>query len=121
MSEADKLKTAFACKYGLWEWNVTPSGLCNAPATFQRLMEYILAGLQWRILALYLDDISIFAKTADEHLQRLRTVFERCRSAGLKLKPGKCDFLRRSVSFFGHVIDENGIHTENVKLHDILR
>ena len=89
-----------------------PFGLCNAPATFQRLMEQVLPGLQWRILALYLDGIIIFAKMADEHLERLRIVFERCRSAALKLKPRKCDFLRRSVSFLGHVIDEDGLHTD---------
>jgi hypothetical protein len=89
MKEEDKPITAFSTKHGLYEWNVMPFGLTNAPATFQRLMEQVLQGLQWKILALHLDDIIIYAPTADEHVRRLALVLERCRTAGLKLKTSK--------------------------------
>jgi hypothetical protein len=69
MREEDKPITAFSTKHGLYEWNVMPFGLTNAPATFQRLMERVLEGLQWKILALYLDDIIIYAPTAKEHVR----------------------------------------------------
>jgi transposase InsO family protein len=121
MKECDKEKTAFASKYGLWEFNVMPFGLCNAPATFQRLMEQVLRGLQWRILALYLDDVIIFAGSVEEHLSRLEKVFERCRKAGLKLKPKKCDLLKKEVKFLGHVVSEEGVRTDPDKVAAIKR
>jgi hypothetical protein len=121
MEEIDKEKTAFASKYGSWEFNVMPFGLCNAPATFQRLMEQVLRGLQWRILALYLDDVIIFAKDLDEHFVRLEMVFERCREAGLKLKPKKCDLLKREVKFLGHVVNKEGVRTDPDKVAAIDR
>ena len=97
-----------------------PFGLTNAPATFQRLMEAILTGLQWKILSLYLDDIIIFANGVEEHLRRLQMVFERCQSAGLKLKPKKCDLLKRSVHLLGHVVDKEGIRTDPEKVKKFL-
>ena len=97
-----------------------PFGLTNAPATFQRLMEKVLAGLQWKILALYLDDVIVFAGSPEEHLDRLAVVLERCRVAGLRLKPKKCDLLRRSVSFLGHVVDASGIHTDPEKVQKVV-
>ena len=119
MSEEDRPKTAFATRYGLFEWNVMPFGLCNAPATFQRLMEKVMKGLQWRILALYLDDVVVFADTVANHLERLGQVWDRCRKAGLKLKPRKCQLIRSSVAFLGHVIDADGVHTDPDKVRRI--
>ena len=116
MSEIDKDKTAFTTRYGLWEWNVMPFGLCNAPATFERLMEKVLEGLQWKILVLYLDDIVVFAKNPEQLLERLSQVFSRLLEAGMKLKPKKCDLLKRSVAFLGHVIDGEGIHMDPEKI-----
>ena len=74
MLEEDKEKTAFVTRQGLWEWNVMPFGLCNAPATFQRLMEVILRDVQWRSCVIYLDDIVVFGKTFEEHLERLQDI-----------------------------------------------
>jgi hypothetical protein len=119
VKEEDKCKTAFITRNGLWEFNVMPFGLCNAPATFQRLMEKILSGLQWKTLALYLDDVIVFATTLDEHIARLKEVFQRIQGAGLKLKPKKCDFLRESVNFLGHLVDSNGIRTDPEKISKI--
>ena len=80
-----------------------PFGLCNAPSTFQQLMELVLCGLQWEICQVYLDDI-IFSHTIEEHLQRLKEVFDQLQEAGLKLKPGKCHLLQRSVHYLGHIV-----------------
>ena len=78
IAEQDKEKTAFRTSSGqLFEFNQVPFGLCNAPATFSRLMDRVLAGLHWETCLFYLDDIIVFSSTWEEHLARLREVFER--------------------------------------------
>ena len=78
ITEQDKAKTAFRTSSGqLFEFNQVPFGLCNAPATFSRLMDCVLAGLHWEMCLFYLDDIIVFSSTWEEHLARLRQVFER--------------------------------------------
>ena len=95
-------KTAFVTKYGHFEYVTMPFGLTNAPATFQRVMELALNGLQWDICLIYLDDILIFSRTFTEHLQRLKQVVHRIKEAGLKLKPEKCHLFQEEVIFLGH-------------------
>ena len=112
----DRQKTAFITRRGLYEFNVMPFGLCNAPATFERLMELVLSGLHWQICLIYLDDIIIFGKTFAEMIQNLDTVLERFAQAGLKLKSQKCQLFKREVDFLGHVINEHGIHTNPQKI-----
>ena len=86
IAEQDKEKTAFRTSSGqLFEFNQVPFGLCNAPATFSRLMDRVLAGLHWETCLFYLDDIIVFSSTWEEHLARLLEVFERLRHAKLKL------------------------------------
>ena len=97
-----------------------PFGLCNAPSTFQRLMEFLLTGLQWSICLIYLDDVIIFSKNFDDHLRRMEEVFGRLREAGLKLKPQKCRFLQKEVTYSGHVVSENGVSTDPSKVSKIL-
>eukprot|EP00731_Ephydatia_muelleri_P008792 Em0004g1130a len=80
-------KTAFVTPYGLFQFRVMPFGLTNAPATFQRLMERVLAGLHWTTCLIYLDDILIFSATVQQHFTRLREIFDRLKQAGLKIKP----------------------------------
>ena len=88
IAEQDKEKTAFrTSSRQLFEFNQVPFGLCNAPATFSRLMDRVLAGLHWETCLFYLDDIIVFSSTWEEHLARLREVFERLRHAKLKLGP----------------------------------
>ncbi len=89
-----------------------PFGLCNAPSTFQRLMHTALAGLHWSICLVYLDDVIIFSRTMEEHLQRLTEVFQCLRKAGLKLKPSKCYLMQKSVRYLGHVVSANGVETD---------
>jgi hypothetical protein len=115
MDPTDKEKTAFSVGQGLWELNVMPFGLCNAVATFQRLMERVLRGLQPDVCVVYLDDIIIHGKTAAAALENLRTVLTRLRNAGLRLSPSKCQILRRAVKCLGHVIDASGVRADPEK------
>ena len=98
-----------------------PFGLTNAPATFQRLMETCLGELHLNWCIIYLDDIIIFSKTPEEHLRRLKGVFERLAKAGLKLKPSKCEFFRDSLWYLGHVVSPKGIATDPKKIEAIQR
>ena len=94
ITEQDKAKTAFRTSSGqLFEFSQVPFGLCNAPATFSRLMDRVLAGLHWETCLFYLDDIIVFSSTWEEHLARLRQVFERLRHANLK-----CTFAANEVN-----------------------
>ena len=88
-----------------------PFGLTNVPVTFQRLMERVLAGLQWEICLVYIDDIIIFSKTVEDHLTQLDIVYSRLKSAGLKLKPKKCNLFRKKVQYLDHVLSDEGIQT----------
>ena len=90
VAEKDKEKTAFTIQEGLFEFNVMPFGLCNTPATFQRLMDLTLAGMLWTECLVYLDDIIIFGRTFEDHLRNLMSVLERLRGVNLKAKPSKC-------------------------------
>ena len=109
MRKEDIPKTAFTSKFGKLEFCVMPMGLTDAGATFQRLMEIALAGLQWVGCLIYMDDVIVFGKNFEEHHCRLMEVLKRFREAGLKLKPAKCNFFRREVKFLGHVINTDGV------------
>ena len=119
MDEASKEKTAFCTKYGLYQFNVMPFGLCNAPGTFERLMETVLRGMQWERAVLYLDDIIIFSNTISEQMDRLEEVFDRLQKANLTLKPSKCHFFQKQVEFLGHIVDKDGVHTDPKKIEVI--
>ena len=115
MADEDKEKTAFTCHKGLYEFNVMPFGLCNAPATFQRMMDKILKGLE-HICLVYLDDIVIFGKTFEETCQNYLKVIERLDKFNLKLKPSKCFLFRDKVDYLGHIVSEDGIATDPQKV-----
>ena len=120
MKEADKAKTAFQVgSLGFYECNRMPFGLCNAPATFQRLMERCMGDLNLRDCLIYLDDIIIFSSTFDEHMERLQAVFERLQEHNLKLKPSKCELFKGRVSYLGHVVSDEGIHTDPAKIEAV--
>ena len=110
IAEQHKEKTAFRTSGGgLYEFNRMPFGLCNAPATFSRLMDTALTGLSWKICLSYLDDVIVFSATWQEHLQRLRQVFQRLRESGLRLHPEKCCLGERKVDFLGHEVSAEGL------------
>jgi Reverse transcriptase (RNA-dependent DNA polymerase) len=97
----DRDKTAFICREGMYRFVTMPFSLCNAGATFQRLMDMILAGISFEICLAYIDDVIVFSATLEQHLERLEIVLARIQSAGLKLKPTKCFLMQRSVGFLG--------------------
>jgi transposase InsO family protein len=119
VAEDDKHKTTFITRRGAHSFNVMPFGLCNAPATFQRLMDCTMRGLQYEICLIYLDDIIVFSDDIASHLVRLEKIFERLNQASLKLKPSKCSFLQRRVNFLGYIISENGIGTDSAKIEAV--
>ena len=117
IAEEDRPKTAFSIQgSGLGQWRVLPFGLINSPSVFERLMERVFAGLTFIILLIYLDDIIVYSKTFEEHLQNLRLILERLKEANLKLNPKKCNLLCTKVSFLGHEVSETGIATDSSKI-----
>ena len=113
-------KTAFICPRGMYRFRTMPFGLCNAGATFQRLMDIVMTGLHMDICLVYLDDIIVYSNSMETHLNRLVTVLERLRSARLKLKPEKCALFQKSVSFLGHVVSDTGIGTDPQKIKAVV-
>ncbi|GFW58047.1 retrovirus-related Pol polyprotein from transposon 17.6 [Trichonephila clavipes] len=105
----DKEKTAFTTGQGLWQFKVMPFGLCNAPATFEHLMETVLGGLSYEACLVYLDDIIIVGLSFEEHLKNIRRVLQKLREANLKLSPSKCHLFRREVTYLGHIILAEGL------------
>ena len=93
-------KTAFCTSEGLYEFNVMPFGLCNRPATFQRLMNSLLAGIQWSSCLVYLDDITVLGKTLQDHLQHLPQVFQRLTRCQIEIKSAEILFLSRISTIF---------------------
>jgi len=112
----DKEKTAFSIGRGLWQFTVMPFGLCNAPATFERLMEKVLHGMLSKKCLVYLDDVIIFGRSFDEMLENLKMVFSRFREVNLKINPKKCSFFQNEVKYLGHIISEEGITTDPEKI-----
>ena len=108
-------KSAFITFNGLYEFTRMPFGLCNAPATFQRLMQRVLGGLLGKTCFVFLDDVLIASKTFEEHLEYLRAVLSRFCSAGLRLKPQKCTLLRRTIKYLGYMISPEGIYPDPEK------
>ena len=119
LAEDARQKSAFTTHHGLFEFVRMPFGLCNAPATFQRVMQKVLAGLEWKTCFVYLDDVLVVSETFQDHLLHLREVFSRLRAANLRLKPKKCGLLRQQVSFLGHVVSTEGIRADPMKTEKI--
>jgi hypothetical protein len=119
--EKDKCKHAFNVDGTLYEGNVMSFGSMNAPATFQRLMDTILKGLTWKQCLAYIDDILIFSKTLDTHLQHIDEVLTRIKNAGLKLKPSKCSFGTHEVEYLGFKISDQGIQPSQRKVERLLQ
>ncbi|XP_038162776.1 uncharacterized protein LOC119797673 [Cyprinodon tularosa] len=115
----DREKTAFTTPLGLFEFQRMPFGLCNAPATFQRLMQQCLSGQITESLLVYLDDIIVYSPDFDTHLQHLEEVFMCLWKHGLKLRPDKCNLFQKEVRFLGHVVNQRGVMPDPEKVEAV--
>ena len=119
MEESSQDYTAFSTPYGSFKWLRMPMELTGSPPTFQCLVEKVLVGLAWKNCVPYLDDNIIFSSTPEEHLERLRLVFERFRAHNLKINPDKCDFFRKKVQFLGHILSKDGLEVDPSKIEAV--
>ncbi len=108
MTPESRHLTAFVTPWGLYQWNRIPFGLKNAPAAYQRFMESVLDGLTHNICEVYLDDVIIYSKTFDEHVQNIRQVLQRFREHGVKVKPMKCSLFKHEVRYLGKIVSAEG-------------
>lgn len=109
LNAESRAKTAFVTPDGHYQFKRLGMGLCNAPATFQRLMYKVLGNMLWTNSMAYLDDIVIFSKTFDQHMKHVEEVLIRLNDAGLKLKPKKCSIARKSLPYLGHIVSGYGV------------
>lgn len=120
MEKADRHKTAFTTQSGHYEFTRMPFGLKTAPATFQRTMDNVLRGLSGIHCMVYLDDIICYSNSLQDHLEKLRKIFDRLRETNLKVTLDKCEFLRKEVLYLGHVITKDGLKPNDDKIKAVL-
>ncbi|CAM4836395.1 unnamed protein product [Rotaria magnacalcarata] len=109
ISENDKPKTAFITTFGLWEFNVLPMGLTNAPPSFQRIMYNLIVNGREQYCLCYLDDIIIFSKTFNDHINHLQEILRVLDQHRFQLNPSKCSLMNEKIDYLGHSIDRHGI------------
>ena len=118
LTRESRAKSAFVVPMGKWEFKCTPFGLSQAPAYFQLLIDKVLMGCSNFAMG-YLDDIIIFSKSEEEHLQHLEEIFLRLRKFGLKMKREKCSFFKKHIQYLGHLVSEQGFEPLPEKLKSI--
>jgi hypothetical protein len=105
IAKGDEWMTAFTTRYGLFEWLVTPFGLSNAPATFQRFINNALRDILGHYVSAYVDDVLVYTDgSKEDHWKHVREVLTRLRDAGLQLDIDKCEFAVKSTKYLGFVI-----------------
>ena len=119
VDEKDRYKTAFTCDMGHYHFIRLPMGLCNSPATFQRLMQTVLGPVLHQFALVYLDDIIIYSDTMENHIIHLETVLELLHKAGLKIKLEKCEFVMTEIIYLGHIISSEGIRPNPKKIEAV--
>ncbi|CAF0917660.1 unnamed protein product [Rotaria sordida] len=106
---SDKEKTTFVTYNGMFQFNVMPQGLKNAPSSFQRIMYELLVNTRWDFCLVYIDDVIIFSRTFDQHVTHLNEVFSVLYNANLQLNPQKCSLIQYEINYLGHTINQQGI------------
>ena len=120
LAEEDIKKTAFRTHRGLFQFKRLPFGLCNGPSIFQRVMQSILAPYLWIFCLVYIDDIVIYSKSYEEHLDHLDKVLEAIENAGITLSPKKCHLFYGSILLLGHKVSRPGLSTHAEKVNAIM-
>jgi hypothetical protein len=119
VSEEDKEKTTFTTPWGTFMYEKIPFGLMNVGATFHRAMDVAFVGEKDKFMVIYLDDITIFSKSDDEHLQHLEQIFRKCRRYGISLNPRKSHFPMPEGKLLGHIISAGGIKIDPKRVEAI--
>jgi hypothetical protein len=109
VEERDREKTSFICRGGQYKFIRMPMGLMISGASMQRLVDLVLSGLSYTACLAYVDDLIVYARSLDEHFERLRLVLSRICQAGLKIKPSKTVLVQKSVGFLGHLVSAAGV------------
>jgi hypothetical protein len=120
IAPGEEWKTAFRTRYGLFEYLVMPFGLTNAPASFQYLINDVLRDYLDIFLIVYLDDILIFSKTRDDHINHVNLVLQRLRDNSLWANAEKCCFFQHEVDFLGYLVSDSGIRMDPKKIDSVL-
>lgn len=119
VKESDKRKTAFTTPSGHYEFNNMPMGMRNSPATFARLMNIVLSGLQGSKCFCYLDDIIVYGTSLEDHNRKLIDVLKQLDIHNLKLQPDKCEFLHTEITYLGHLISDKGVKPDPKRVEAI--
>ena len=120
VKDVDVSKTAFRTRYGHYEFLVMPFGLTNAPIEFMNLMNRVFHPYLDQFVVVFIDDILVYSKDAQEHEHHLRIVFQTLRENQLFAKLSKCDFWLKEVSFLGHIVSVEGIRVDPVKIEVVM-
>ena len=119
LDEESRKYTAFSTNSGHFQYRRMPMGLRTAPGTFQRLMNSVLAGVLGDGIFVYLDDIIVATRTFEEHMEKLDILLSKLNAAGLAIKLSKCKFCYSEITFLGHKLDAEGIHTLDDKIEAV--
>ena len=122
LTESSKAKTAFLTPHmspNLWEYTCMPFGITGGPATFQRAMDRLLSGMEYKIALAYLDDVIVFGSSRSQVMNRLAQVFNRLRNARLKLKASKCTFFENETLYLGHLVSSEGVKCDPSKIQAV--
>ena len=121
VKEEEVWKTTFKTRQGLFEWLVLPFGLCNAPATFMHIMNEVLRPFIDDFVIVYLDDILIYSDNWNNHVVHIHKVFEVLREEKIYLKISKCEFVRKSLVYLGHIVGEGQLNIDPTKIKAMLK
>jgi hypothetical protein len=119
LAEEDEAKAVFRTHNGHFEFRVMPFGLLTAPATFQSAMNQVFAAQIRKFVLVFVDDILVYNKTAEEHAQHLTEVFKLLQQNNLFIKRSKCSFAQHSLEYLGHIIIKNGVATDPAKIEAV--
>jgi hypothetical protein len=120
IADGDEWKTAFRTRYGLFEYNVVPFGLSNAPSAFQHFINDVLHEHLDEFCSAYIDDILIYSDDLESHQKHVRWVLEATRKAGLQLDIEKCEFHVSEVTYLGLIVSTEGIRMDPRKVEAVL-